>query len=327
MKIARSILIWVLFVPLVAQAQVKTWRLGILSVTERPAALATTVYKAFLDEMRSLGYREGDNLLIEWRHTRGQPERRREEAAAVMAWKPDVVFTVSGINAMALREADVKVPIVVGAAGDLVGMRLAATLSRPGGNVTGLQILSPDLAAKRLQLLKDLMPDLQRVAVLHAAAEEDSGFYDRIYAELQSAGRSAGVTLPRFTVKSSGELERIFAAMTAGKAGAVLVVSSPLMSANRQRIVALAAQRRIPAMYEVAGDAEEGGLIAYGPKVEEMFRRGALYVDRVLKGAHPSEMPIEQPTQFELVINRRAAAALGLKIPVQLLLRAERVIE
>jgi putative ABC transport system substrate-binding protein len=309
------------------QPAAKTWRLGMLTISDRKASAASPAYRVFLQELRALGYREGENLVIEWRHTRGQRERRRQEAAALVAWKPDVVFTVSNINAIALRNANPAVPVVVGSGGDLVGMRLAASLSRPGGNVTGLQILSPDLAAKRLQLLKELLPTLQRVALLHAAAEEDHGFYDRIFADLQSAAPAVGVTLLRFSVRNAADLEKSFGKMADGKANAVLVVASPFMTANRRRVVALAAQRRIPAMYEFAADAEAGGLIAYGPRLEELFRRAAIYVDRVLKGAHPSEMPIEQPTQFELVINRKSAAALGLKIPASILLRADRVID
>lgn len=310
-----------------AQPAVKIWRLGMLTVNPRPVAAPNSIYAAFLQELRSLGYREGENLVIEWRHTDGHLERPQREAAALMAWKPDVVFTVSGTNAIALRDTSRKVPIVVGVGGDLVGMRLADTLARPGGNVTGLQLLTPDLTAKRLALLKELLPKMQRVALLHAAPQVDQGFYDRIFADLKSAGGSAGVTVVRYPVNTLAEMETAFAEMTAGKVHALLVVASPFMTANRQRILALAAQRRIPTMYEIAGDAEDGGLIAYGPKLEEMFRRGARYVDRIFKGARPADMPIEQPTEFELVINRRSAAALGLTIPPSILARADRVID
>jgi putative ABC transport system substrate-binding protein len=324
------VLVWLaVSVPCAVQAQptAKIWRLGVLTIGERKALAALPAYRLFLQELRALGYREGENLVIEWRHTRGQRDRRHQEAAALMAWKPDVVFTVSNINAIALRDANPAVPVIVGAGGDLVGMRLAASLSRPGGNVTGLQVLSPDLATKRLQLLKELLPTLQRVALLHAEAEEDHGFYDRIFADLQSAAPAVGVTLLRFSVRNAAGLERSFSEMAHGKANAVLVVASPFMAANRRRVVALAAQRRVAVMYEFAGDVEAGGLVAYGPRLEELFRRAAIYVDRVLKGARPAEMPIEQPTQFDLVINRKSAAALGVKIPASILLRANRVID
>jgi putative tryptophan/tyrosine transport system substrate-binding protein len=318
-----------LFAPLVAQAQpaVKTWRLGMLTVNAPEVAGAHPIYKAFFAEMRALGYRESENLVVEWRHTQGDHERRRREAALLMAWKPDAVFTVSGVNAIALRDASATVPIVVGTGGDLVGMRLAETLARPGGNVTGLQILSPDLAQKRLQLLKELVPKLQRVALLHATAEEDRSFYDRIYADLQSAAPAAGMTVSRIIVPSAPALESAFGEIAAKKVDAVLIVASPFMTAHRQRVLDLAAQRRVPAMYEVPEDAERGGLIAYGPKFDAMFRRAAHYVDRVLKGARPEELPIQQPDEFELVINRRSAAALGLKLPQSLLVRADRVID
>jgi putative ABC transport system substrate-binding protein len=310
-----------------AQPAAKTWRLGMLTVNPRPMNVSNPIYVAFFQELRNLGYREGENLVIEWRHTAGQSDRPRQEAAALVAWKPDVIFTVSGTNAIALRSATTSVPIVVGVGGDLVGMRLAATLARPGGNVTGQQLLSPDLAAKRLELLKELLPGLQRVAMLHAPTQVDHLFYDRIFADLQSAAPAAGVTLLRFVVKSGTDSERAFAEMAAGKVDAVLIMSSPLFTANRERILAAAAHWRIPAMYEVAGEAEDGGLIAYGPKLEEMFRRAAHYVDRIFKGARPAEMPIERPTQFELVINRKTAAALGLKIPASMLLRADRIVD
>ena len=310
-----------------AQLTAKTWRLGMLTVNPRPMNVANPVYVAFFQELRSLGYREGENLVIEWRHTAAQPEGARREAAALVAWKPDVIFTVSGTHAIALRDATSSVPIVVGVGGDLVGMRLAATLARPGGNVTGQQLLSPDLAAKRLELLKELLPKLQRVAMLHATTQVDHLFYDRIYADLQSAATAAGVTLLRITVKSGADAERAFGEMAAGKVDAVLVIASPFLTANRARILAAAAHWRIPAMYEIGDEAESGGLIAYGPKLEQVFRRAAHYVDRVFKGARPAEMPIERPTQFELVINRKAAAALGLEIPRSVLMRADRVVD
>jgi len=310
-----------------AQPAAKTWRLGMLTVNPRPMNVTNPIYVAFFEELRNLGYREGENLVIEWRHTDGQADRPRREASALVAWKPDVIFTVSGTNAMALRNATTSVPIIVGVGGDLVGMRLAATLARPGGNVTGQQLLSPDLGAKRLELLKELVPKLRRVAMLHAPTQVDHLFYDRIFADLQSATPAAGVTVLRFTVKSAADAERAFGEMAAGKVDAVLVMSSPLMTASRERILGAAAHWRIPAMYETAGEADEGGLIAYGPKLEEMFRRGAHYVDRILKGARPAEMPIERPTAFELVINRKTATALGLKIPAALLLRADRIVD
>ena len=310
-----------------AQPAAKTWRLGMLTVNPRPLNVANPIYVAFFQELRSLGYREGENLVIEWRHTDGQADRPRREATALVAWKPDVIFTVSGTNAMALRNATASVPIIVGVGGDLLGMRLAATLARPGGNVTGQQLLSPDLGAKRLELLKELVPKLQRVAMLHAPTQVEPLFYERIFADLQSAAPAARVTLSRIIMKSGADAERAFGEMAAGKIDAVLVMTSPLVTANRARILAAAAHWRIPAMYEVAGEVEDGGLIAYGPKLEEMFRRAAHYVDRIFKGARPAEMPIEQPTQFELVINRKTAAALGLTIPASLLLRADRVFE
>ena len=328
MTLRRALAILALCAPVIAQAQsAKTWRLGMLTVNARAAAEASPPYTVFLHELRALGYRERDNLVIEWRHTEGQPERRNKEAAALMAWKPDAVFTIGGVNAIALRSADASIPIIVGAAGDLVGMRLAASLSRPGGNITGVQILSPDLAAKRLQLLKHLLPKLQRVAVVHATAEEDYGFYDRIYADLQSAASGAEVALLRFPIATADDLQKAFNDIVARKANAALVIASTSMTAHRARVIALAAQHRVAVMYEIAGDVEEGGLIAYGPKLEEMFRRGALYVHRVFRGARPSELPIQQPTEFELVINRKAARALGLDIPPSLLVQTSRVIE
>ena len=326
MRLALFLLMTGLLAPVAAQAQ-KVSRMGVLTATPRATAEATPVFEAFLAELRALGYREGQNLAIEWRHTSADAERRRSEAMQLMAWKPDVVFTASGVDAGALRGANPAVPVVVGSAGDLVGMRLAASLARPGGNVTGLQFLSPELAAKRLQLLKELLPRLRRVAMLHATADVDLGFYDRIQADLGAAGKGMQVEVLRFSVGTAADLEPVFAKIAAAKADAVLVVASQLMLANQRRIIGLAASRKIPAMYESAGAADAGGLIAYGPRVDQMFRRAARYVDRILKGANPAEMPIEQPTTFELIVNRRSAAALGVAIPPSLLARTDRVID
>jgi len=219
-------LMWTLCAAVTAQAQpaAKTWRLGMLTVNPRPTLAASTIYTAFLRELRSLGYREGENLVIEWRHTDGDLNRPAQEAAALMAWNPDAVFTVSGTNAIALRDASRTVPIIVGVGGDLVGMRLAATLARPGGNVTGQQLLSPDLAVKRVELLKELLPKLQRVAILHGEAQVDHGFYDRIVADLQSAAPAVGVKVLRFMAKDADDLDSAFREMKAGKADEAAVV-------------------------------------------------------------------------------------------------------
>lgn len=330
-KLITALVLGLLAAPLAAEAQGagRMWRVGVLVTLPRPVPASPHAYNAFLQELRDLGYVEGHNVIIEWRHTEGNPERRRREAAALVEWKPDVVLTPNASHAAALHEVDANVPIVVAAGGALVGTGLVHSLARPGGNITGLQILQPEIGAKRLQILKELMPQLQRVALLH---ETPSGalaarFYTQLLADLDPAALSLSVRIRRFTVASDDDVGRVFADMKRDTE-AVIVSSSPLMAALvRPRLAELAARYRLPTMHDFSSYVDAGGLVSYGAKLPDLYRRAARYVDRILKGAKPADMPVEQPSEFELVINLRIARALTLTVPPSLLLQANRVIE
>ncbi|HEY3067437.1 MAG TPA: ABC transporter substrate-binding protein, partial [Methylomirabilota bacterium] len=228
----------------------------------------------------------------------------------------------------AFRNLSPSLPIVVAAAGDLVGMGLAKTLAQPGGNITGSQILSTDLAAKRLQLFKELMPSCERFGLLHQAVQaEEAAYYVRLFAELQAAGREASLRIRSFAVTSDADFESAFAAMKRERLEALIVASNPFMFSHRQRLAELAARHQLPVMHEYAEYVAAGGLLAYGVKLGEFWRRAAHFVDRILRGSKPADLPIEQPKTLELVINLKTAKALGLTIPGSLLLRADQLIE
>jgi putative ABC transport system substrate-binding protein len=303
----------------------KVWRVGVLTTEPRPAPDSMHGYDAFTDELRELGYGEGQNIIFEWRHTDGNAERRRQEAAAIVGWKPDVILASSGMDAIVFRSLITAQPIVVAAAGDLVSMGLAASVPRPGGNVTGLQILQPELAIKKLQLMRELVPGLQRLAVLHERGSTAN--LDRIFADVEAAARAFSIQVNRFIVSTPDDFDPTLAAMKARGMQAILVSSSSFTLANADRLVQVIARYRLPDIHDLSANAEAGSLASYGYKRAEMYQRAARYVVRVLKGASPAELPIEQPTQLELVINLKTAKALGLTIPQSVLVRAERVIQ
>jgi putative ABC transport system substrate-binding protein len=317
--------------PLVGEAQQsgKVWRVGVMTLGQRPEPMSSHHYNAFLHELRDLGYREGYNLVIDWRHTDGQQDRIRREAASLVQWKPDVVLAGNGGDAWALLAESTSVPIVVAAGGDLVATGLASSLARPGGNVTGLQILSLESTGKRLQLIRELVPRLDCLALLTpvVARPETARHFDGISADLETMARPLSVKILRFTPASTDDLDRTFADVKMRGAQALIVPASPFAIANAQRLAELAVRHRLPDVHELALHVQAGGLISYGYKSADLFRRSARYVDRILKGARPAELPIEQPTQFELAINLKTAKALGLTIPQSLLLRADQVIQ
>jgi len=311
-----------------AQQPAKVSRIGVLVTLPRPAPASPHPYNAFLQELRNLGYVEGQNVIIEWRHTEGNPERRRREAATLVTWKPDVVFTPGAADTRALHEVDASIPIVAAAEGDFVVSGLADNLARPGGNVTGLQTFSIDLAAKRLEILKELMPRVQRVAVLQETPRTETArlaLTTRLDA-LDTAAKRLSVRVGRFEVASEHAVDRVFADIKRNS-DAVMVVASQFTVAHRPRITQLAIRHRLPSMHDYSVFVEAGGLASYGPKFPDLYRRAAQFVDRILKGAKPADLPIEQPTKFELVINLKTAKALGLTIPQSVLLRADQVIE
>jgi putative tryptophan/tyrosine transport system substrate-binding protein len=300
----------------------KPRRVGLMLATT-PAA-ASHITAAFSEALRGLGYVEGKNVVFEYRWAEGRPERFLTLAADLVGLKVDVIVASSTAAAEAARQATSTIPIVMVNAADPVASGLVASLIKPGGNVTGLSSqLTPDIRAKQLQLLKEATPRLAGVAVLRRAAGADSP----VWKEYEAAGQGLGVKVSFFDVKDADDLARVFAAMRRERVGAVLVAGDPMFFTERRRITALAAEHRLPGIFPTREYADAGGLMSYSARLTDQFRRAASYVDKILKGASPARLPVEQPTQFELAINLGTAKVLGLTIPHALLIRADEVIQ
>ena len=281
-------------------------------------------FAALRQGLRELGYLEGQNILIDPRYAAGKLEDLPRLAAELVRLKVHVLVTEGTPAARAAKAATSTIPVVMGNAGNPVGTKLVASLARPGGNITGLSNFSFDLVTKRLELLKTLAPSVSHVAVLFNPANPTNPLELR---QLQSVAPALGVTLLSFEVRGAGDIERAYDAMRRHPRGAVLLAGDALWGLHLDRIVALAASNALPTLYPARRHVESGGLISYATNFDDLFRRAAVYVDRILKGAKPADLPIEQPTKFELVINLRTARALGLTVPQSLLLRADQVIE
>jgi putative ABC transport system substrate-binding protein len=279
--------------------------------------------QAFLDGLRELGYVEGRNVVIEYRSAKWNRELLPDLAEELVALKPDVIVAVPGTDAAA-REATKTIPIVIPAVIDAVERGLAVSLGRPGGNVTGPGISAPELAGKRVQLLKEALPRVSRVAVLWNPGNQGGA---RQWQEAEAAARALGITLQSVEVRDPKDFPAALSAMTGRRADALITFLSPLTSAFRPIIVEFATKNRLPTMFELRADVEAGGLMAYSPSITDRFRRAAGYVDRILKGAKPGELAIEQPTHFELIVNLKTAKALGITLSPSVLLRAEKVID
>jgi putative ABC transport system substrate-binding protein len=278
--------------------------------------------EAFLRGMRDLGYVDGQNIDIEYRYAQGKPERLPDLAEQLVSSKPDVMFALGGDVAPFLRKVTQTIPIVYAMSADPVQLGLAANLARPGGNATGVTFLQDELSAKRLEVLKEAAPRISRVAFLWNPEHADN--------ELNGAKRAAaahGIRLQSVEVRQTGDLDAAFSAATRAGIDAIYVVSSRHTVANLPRIVDFATKNRLPLVGGWGAWAQAGGLLSYGPNVGEMVRHSALYVDKILRGAKPSELPVQQPTHFELLINLKTAKALGLEVPPTLLARADEVIE
>jgi putative ABC transport system substrate-binding protein len=311
--------------PQAAQAQVagKTVRIGTLSPGTRPSAPDWKQRWAFVEGLRDLGWVEGKNVAIEDRWAEGKTSRVPELAAELVQINVDVIVTVAWPAAVAAKNATTTIPIVMLAAGDPVGTGLVQSLGHPGGNLTGVSDLAVEISAKRLELLKEAVPKLSRLAVLWNSAD---GAMTLSFRQIQTAARTLGVTIRPLGVQEPGDFDQAFAAMIQERPDALVVISDALVTVNRKRILDFAAKNRLPAMYTRRVYAEDGGLMAYGPSFDEMFRRAAAYVDRILKGTKPADLPVEQPTRFELVVNLKTARTLGLTIPQSILVRADDVI-
>ena len=281
---------------------------------------------AFRQGLRDLGYVEGRNLVIEYRDAGGKPERLAASAAELVALNVDVIVSPGTLASLAAKRATATIPIVVPTIGDPVADGLVKSLAQPGGNVTGLSNLTNDLIGKCMQLLKEAVPGATRVAVLthpgSATAKTDKDFATRA----QAAGRSLGFVVQLIVAGRPVDLDRAFAEMSRWRATALVVMPYATLLQERARIVALAAKQRLPAVYAYRENVVAGGLMSYGADLADQFRRSAAYVDRILKGAKPADLPVEQPTKFELIINLKTAKALGLTIPQSILVRADEVI-
>ena len=277
---------------------------------------------AFRRGLRDLGYVEAQNLVIEYRYAEGKPERLRALAAELVAIKPDVIFALGGDVAPLVRAATSTIPIVMAVSQDPVQTGLVASLARPGGNITGVTFVSSDLAAKRLQFLHEMAPDLARVAVIW-----NPDHIDPEYRETQIAGKTLGIQIQSLEVRTTDDIDAAFQAAISARAQALVPVSSRLMTANRARIIQFSGQRRLLLASGWGPWAREGALFSYGPDLDVITRRAAVYVDKILRGARPDELPVEQPTTFQLMINGKTAKALGLTVPRSLLSIADEVIE
>jgi putative ABC transport system substrate-binding protein len=298
-------------------------RIGILS-PEATVETAPPLLTGVRQGLRELGYVEGQNVALEIRSAGGKSERLPGLAAELVRLKVSVILAVSNPAIAAAQKATISIPIVMTNASDPVALGFVASLARPGGNITGLTIQTPDVAGKALQLLKEAIPDLFRVAVLW-----DPGFVGgREYlSKVEAAARSLGLQLQLVEVRSPVDLDGAFAALTRDRARAAFIAGSPMQFVVRVRIAGLAIKRRLPTMCVLREYAEAGCLIAYGASLSDGYRRAAYFVDRILKGATPSDLPVEQPTKFYFVINVKTAKALGLTIPPSIMARADKVID
>jgi ABC-type uncharacterized transport system substrate-binding protein len=303
------------------QASGKVYRIGLI-LTAAPNEVQHIV-EALNHGLEQLGYVEGRNLAIERRFAEEKQERLPAIAAELVRRNVDLIVTGSNPVIVAVKQATTTIPVVMAVSRDPVGSGFVASLARPGGNITGLSNdPGPDILGKSMELLKETIPGIARVAYLWNPADV------KTYREVaEGAARKLNVTLLPAAIRQRDEIEGAFALMVRERARAVLVAQNPLVFSARRQVVLLAARHRLPAVYGVREFAEAGGLMSYGPNIAHQFRHAAVYVDKILKGAKPGDLPVEQPTRFELIINLKTARALGLTIPQSLLLRADQVIE
>jgi putative ABC transport system substrate-binding protein len=310
--------------PLDARAQqaAKVARIGFLG--NSTAALEANLVGPFREGLRELGYVEGQNILIEYRWAEGQYERFPALIAELVALKVDVIVTAGTPAALAVKKAAPSIPLVMVAVGDPIGVGLVASLARPGGNSTGLTSIAPELEGKRLELLRQVVPKLSSIAVLW---NPDNSFHAGSLKETRAAAQVLGIKVQLLGVRVSEDFPAAFAAILRERPGALLVLADRLFLHNRARIVDFEAKHRLPGVYAYRELVEAGGLMSYGPSYAGMHRRAAYYVDKILKGSKPADLPVEQPATFELVINLTAAKVLGLTIPQSLLQRADQIIQ
>jgi putative ABC transport system substrate-binding protein len=316
---AASVLI---FHPALAQQPAKIPR--VVWLTTGPLSIISARLEAFRQGLRELGYIEGKNILIEARGADNIPERRRALVEELVRLKVDVIVTAGEGGTRAAKQATSTIPIVMASADDPVGAGFVASLARPGGNITGLSQLSPELSGKRLEILKEVVPKLSRVSVFGTSTDLGNA---QSLKEIQRAAAALGVKVQYIDVLTTKDIEPAFRAAVKGRADAVLdLISGPIRSARLKELAELAVKHRLPVMRERPEHVEAGGLMSYGVSLPDLGRRAATYVDKILKGAKPADLPVEQPTKFEFIINLKAAKQIGLTIPPNVLARADRVI-
>jgi len=310
--------------PLAARAQQagKVWRVGLLSGASRSDV--SSLYAAFVQGMRQLGYFEGKDFVIEWRSVEGRYERIPEIAAELVRLKVDVIVTGFSAALPTLKRVITTIPVVMAYSTDPVGTGLVASLVRPGGNLTGLTGSSDDTSPKQLELLATVVPNVSRIGLL---GNPNSNTYSPVLKSAQDAAQKAGLSLVPMEARSPQEIENAFAAFVKQRVPAVMMAGDAIFFGQRQRIAELALASHLPTMFSQREYAVAGGLMSYGENLADFFRRAASYVDKIFKGARPGDLPIEQPTRFNLVINRRTADALGVTIPPQLYIFADEVID
>ena len=301
-----------------AESAEKIYHVGLLFVGGRDQPHL----EAFKQGMREHGYTEGKNVVFEYRYAEGKQERLGELAAELVRGKVDVIVTTSSISAQAARKVTQTIPIVM-TTGSPIERGLAESLAKPGGNVTGLSVLVADLSGKRVELLKEAVPKISRAAALWTPRSSESVIGLK---ETREAAQALSVPLYSMEVANGEDIDRAFAKLPRAKVNALIVVISPMATLNSKKIVELALKYRLPSVYPTRQFAEEGGLMAYGPLIGDLYRRAAAYVDKILKGAKPADLPVEQPMKFEFIINLKAAKQIGLTIPPDMLARADKVI-
>jgi putative ABC transport system substrate-binding protein len=316
-----------LSIPFAAEPQPagKVWRIGLLV----PSSASGGRTEAFRQGLRDLGYIEGQNIAIESRYAEGRADRLPSLVAELVDLKVDILVIEGNAGIDVGRNATKTIPIVMAPSGDPLGAGFVASLARPGGNMTGLSLLLTGLARKRLELLTEAVPRASRLAVLWSPSRRATGSItaDLAFTETQTAAGVLGVKLQSIEVEGPADFDQAFSVMRRDHTDALVLISNSLLFTHRSRLADLARKHRIPAMFEFREYVEDGGLMAYGANLDDLSRRAATYVDRIFKGAKPADLPVEQPTRFELVINMKTAKALGLTIPQTLLLRADQVID
>jgi ABC-type uncharacterized transport system substrate-binding protein len=315
--------------PLAAEAQqpAKVPRVGYLSMFSRSDPTFEPFRDVFKQGLREHGYIEGQTITVEWRFAEGSRARLPDLAAELVRLKVDLIIAETTPATRAAKEATTTIPIVFNPIADPVQEGFVASLARPGGNLTGVTQMSPELGGKRLELFKGAVPRMTRVGVLAHPGLFGEATVRIMLEETEAAARASGVQLQHLEVQGPNDFDRTFAVMSRQRVAGLIVLPSPMFFSERRRIVDLAAKNRLPAMFFLRGFVEAGGLMSYGPDLPDLWRRAAGCVDKILKGAKPGDLPVEQPTKFELVINLKTAKALGLTIPPSLLLRADQVIE